>query len=118
MAITSINLGKLKFNWKGAWVSGTAYTRDDVVQYNGSAYVCLTSHTAGIFATDFTNLLWDLMASRGEQGLQGESGTISGASDVDITGLVDGSILIFDDNINKWVASTDLDQQSMDGGFY
>lgn len=38
--------------------------------------------------------------------------------DVDTTNLVDGSILIYDDNINKWVAATELEKQTMDGGFY
>lgn len=38
--------------------------------------------------------------------------------DVDTTSLADGSLLVYDDNINKWVASTDLSKQSMDGGFY
>jgi hypothetical protein len=46
MAITSINLGKIKFNWKGAWALGVAYVKDDVVRYNGSSYVCVTGHTS------------------------------------------------------------------------
>lgn len=118
MAITSINLGKLKFNWKGAWVTGTAYTRDDVVQYDGSAYVCTISHTAGTFATDLAAPYWNLMASKGDTGPQGPSGNITTAADVDASGLTDGSLLIYNDGINKWVASTDLTKQSMDGGFY
>lgn len=46
MAITSINLGKIKFNWKGAWALGVAYSKDDVVRYSGSSYVCVTGHTS------------------------------------------------------------------------
>jgi len=46
MAITSINLGKIKFNWKGAWALGVAYVKDDVVRYNGSSYVVVTGHTS------------------------------------------------------------------------
>jgi len=46
MAITSINLGKIKFNWKGAWALGVAYVKDDVVRYSGSSYVCVTGHTS------------------------------------------------------------------------
>jgi len=46
MAITSINLGKIKFNWKGAWALGQPYVKDDVVRYNGSSYVCITGHTS------------------------------------------------------------------------
>jgi hypothetical protein len=44
MAITSINLGKIKFNWKGAWGLGVTYVKDDVVRYNGSSYVVVTGH--------------------------------------------------------------------------
>lgn len=46
MAITSINLGKIKFNWRGAWTLGTDYVKDDVVRYNGSSYVVITGHTS------------------------------------------------------------------------
>lgn len=46
MAITSINLGKIKFNWKGAWALGVAYVKDDVVRYSGSSYVCTIGHTS------------------------------------------------------------------------
>jgi len=61
MAITSINLGKIKFNWKGIWQQNTAYVKDDVVRYNGSSYVCILGHTS---TTSFTNnnSKWDLMA--------------------------------------------------------
>jgi lipopolysaccharide export system protein LptA len=52
MSITSINLGKIKFNWKGAWSLGVAYVKDDVVRYNGSSYVCILGHTS---ATSWAN---------------------------------------------------------------
>jgi hypothetical protein len=61
MAITSINLGKIKFNWRGIWANGVAYVKDDVVRYNGSSYVCITGHTS--VPSFSTNVLkWDLMA--------------------------------------------------------
>jgi len=40
------------------------------------------------------------------------------ATDVDITDLDDGSLLIYKTNINKWKASTTLDQQDVDAGEY
>jgi len=46
MAITSINLGKIKFNWRGAWALGQTYVKDDVVRYNGSSYACIVGHTS------------------------------------------------------------------------
>jgi hypothetical protein len=60
MAITSINLGKIKFNWKGAWSLGVTYVKDDVVRYSGSSYVCTTGHTSATsWATNSSK--WDLM---------------------------------------------------------
>ena len=37
--MAQIDLGKLKFNWKGAWTTSTAYEVDDVVSYGGSTFV-------------------------------------------------------------------------------
>ena len=43
-----INLGKIKFSWKGDWAPTTAYAKDDVVKYGANSYVCVTSHTSGV----------------------------------------------------------------------
>ena len=44
---------------------------------------------------------------------------LSALSDVYImTNPEDGSLLVFDNNINKWVASTDMSKQNLDGGYY
>ena len=37
--MAQIDLGKLKFNWKGAWATNTAYEVDDVVSYGGASFV-------------------------------------------------------------------------------
>ena len=44
--------------------------------------------------------------------------SISNIADVDVTtnGKVNGSILIYKTNTNKWTASTTLDAQNMEGG--
>ena len=61
MAITSINLGKIKFNWRGIWGTSTGYVKDDVVRHSGSSYVCVTGHTSqSTFIADANK--WDLMA--------------------------------------------------------
>lgn len=39
-------------------------------------------------------------------------------SDVIISNPDDGSVLIYNGSINKWIASTTLDKQNVDGGFY
>ena len=44
--MAEFKLERFKFIWKGDWVSGTDYNRDDVVRVNGTSYVCLVTHTA------------------------------------------------------------------------
>ena len=34
-------LGRLKFHFKGDWVTGTAYIKDDVVRYGGNSFVAM-----------------------------------------------------------------------------
>jgi hypothetical protein len=47
-------------NWilKGAWVTLTAYVALDVVTVSGATYICTTSHTGGVFATDLAAGKW------------------------------------------------------------
>lgn len=54
----------------------------------------------------------------GPAGPIGPTGTnaISLATDVDVSVLVAGSVLVYQTSINKWVASTDLTQQNLDAG--
>jgi hypothetical protein len=60
MSITTLNLGRIKFVWKGAWTTSTAYIINDVVRYGGNSYTCLTAHTSNTWVGDSAN--WDLMA--------------------------------------------------------
>ena len=39
--MAQIDLGKLKFNWRGDWTTATAYEKDDVVYYEGTSYVVI-----------------------------------------------------------------------------
>ena len=39
-------LGRIKFQFQGSWLTGTAYIKDDVVKYGGQSYTCLVNHTA------------------------------------------------------------------------
>jgi alpha-tubulin suppressor-like RCC1 family protein len=36
-----INLSALKFTWKGQWQTATLYKKNDIVQFNNAAYLCL-----------------------------------------------------------------------------
>jgi hypothetical protein len=53
-------------------------------------------------------------------GLMGPAGatTIQGLTNVDITNLTDGGLLVYKTLVQKWVATTTLDAQNMEGGFY
>lgn len=59
--MAEFKLGRIKFVWKGAWQTSTAYYKDDVVSYGGVSYICVTSHTASNFDSDLANN-WQKMA--------------------------------------------------------
>lgn len=57
----------------------------------------------------------------GPQGIQGPVGTqgpIVSAPDVDSSNLANGSLLIYSTSSQKWVASTLLENQSLESGHY
>ena len=54
--------------WKGNWVTATAYAPSDIVHQDGNAYVCLVAHTSGVFATDLGSARWGLFAAKGAPG--------------------------------------------------
>lgn len=107
-------------DWKGAWVTATAYAVNDAVSEAGSAYICLVAHTSGTFATDLAASKWGIVASKGDTGATGATGAAgaNGANGVlssgsagttdnallraDGTGgnAVQGSALIVDDSGN------------------
>ena len=55
-------------DWKGAWTTTTAYSKDDMVREDGQTYICLVAHTAGTFATDLSMAKWELMVAKGTAG--------------------------------------------------
>ena len=62
--MAEFKLGRLRFVWKGAWVTATNYVKDDVIRYGGKSYICLTGHTSAVnFYTDFDSNKWSLMTS-------------------------------------------------------
>ena len=63
--MATVNLGNIKFNWKGAYNAGTAYAIDDVVSYNGSSYVCISATTGNL---PTVTAKWNVMATAGTNG--------------------------------------------------
>jgi hypothetical protein len=50
--MAEFKISRLRYTWKGTWVSTTEYNRDDVVRYGGASWVCIRQHTSTAFATD------------------------------------------------------------------
>ena len=72
--MATINLGAIKFNWKGAYNNSTAYTVDDVVSDSGNSYVCILASTGNAVSNA---TYWNLMAQAGTNGTNGtDVGTI------------------------------------------
>jgi hypothetical protein len=52
--MAEFKLGRIRFVWKGEWVTGDTYYKDDVVAVGGKVYICVIGHTASPdFFTDF-----------------------------------------------------------------
>ena len=71
--MATINLGAIKFNWKGAYNSGTSYAVDDVVSSGGNSYVCIQAHSNQ--AVGNATAYWNIMSSAGTNGTDGTDGT-------------------------------------------
>jgi hypothetical protein len=86
--MATVNLGSIKFKWKGTYAGGTAYTIDDVVSYNGSSYICIQAST-GNLPTD--TAYFEQMSQKGSDGTNGTDGT-----DLTTTLTTQGDILYRD----------------------
>ena len=61
--MSEFKISRLRFSWAGEWSDTTAYNKDEVVQFEGKAYVCLIPHTASGFYNDLNDIFpkWELM---------------------------------------------------------
>ena len=66
--MATINLGSIKFNWKGDYAAGTAYAVDDVVNSSGTSYVCVAASTGN---APPNSTYWNVMAQGGSDGSDG-----------------------------------------------
>ena len=67
--MATINLGAIKFNWKGPYNSSTTYAVDDVVSSGGNSYVCIQAHSNQ--AVGNATAYWNIMSSAGTNGTDG-----------------------------------------------
>jgi hypothetical protein len=70
----TINIGKVRPDFKGAWDSNTVYEAMDVVSYQGSSYTALSASSAGTIPSSNPSI-WDLSSAKGDQGDQGIQGS-------------------------------------------
>ena len=87
--MATINLGAIRYNWKGAWSNSTAYVINDVVSNGGNSYVAIQAGTNQ--AVGNATAYWNIMSSAGTNGTDGSDGT-----DVGTTLTTQGDILYRD----------------------
>ena len=94
--MATVDVGALRFNWKGAYSGGTAYVVDDVVSSGGSSYVCIQAHAAGTQAVSVA-AYWSIMSQVGNNGTNGTNGNNgTNGTDVGLTITTQGDILFRD----------------------
>lgn len=72
-------------NAKGVYSASATYVKNDLVNYNGNAYVCIVATSTGVLPTNTTN--WQLFVSQGAKGDKGDTGTTGAQGPTGATGL-------------------------------
>lgn len=75
-AINSLQL-PTSLAWKGQWQSGVSYVKNDLVEFGGSAYVCIADTEGMSSPIDTTK--WQLFAAKGANGATGAPGQMGPA---------------------------------------
>ena len=63
--MATVDLGKIRFNWTGAYNNSTAYVVNDVVSSGGNSYICILASTGNAVSNA---TYWSLMAQAGTNG--------------------------------------------------
>ena len=79
--MATVNLGRIKPVFRGAYSGSTAYVVDDIVTHGNESFICIQAHGAGTQATSQT-AYWTKLAAKGADG-----------TDVATTLTTDGDIL-------------------------
>ena len=103
--MATINLGAIKFNWKGAYNNSTAYVVDDVVSSGGSSYVCILASQGNAVSN---GTYWNQMSAAGTNGTNG--------TDVGTTITTQGDILYRDGSGLQRLAAGTNGQALLTGG--
>ena len=68
----TINVGRVRLSFTGAYNSSTAYTVHEVVFHSGESFVCIQDTTAGTAPTNTTH--WEKLVQKGADGADGADG--------------------------------------------
>ena len=67
--MAEFKLSRIRFTWRGPWISGYNYNVDDIIEQNGKTYVCKRVHTSATFTNDLVGAdisppspKWDLQS--------------------------------------------------------
>jgi len=74
--MATINLGRIKPVFRGAYSGATAYVVDDIVTSGGETYICIQAHGAGTQAVSVT-AYWTKLAAKGVDGALGTNPQLS-----------------------------------------
>lgn len=99
--MAQIDLGKLKFTWKGTWTTSTAYEVDDVVEFEGTTFIVIAAVAAtntlspkentGAFSIMAQGLAFKGAYSQSTTYLKGDVVTYNNQTFVLIAGTFNGS---------------------------
>ena len=64
--MATVNLGRIKPIWKGAWSNSTAYVVDDIVSHSNQSYICIQAGTNQNPST--ATAYWSILAAKGTDG--------------------------------------------------
>ena len=65
--MATLNLGRIKPVFRGAYSGSTAYVVDDIVTHGDESFICIQAHGAGTQATSVT-AYWTKLAAKGTDG--------------------------------------------------
>ena len=84
--MATINAGRVRPYYRGAWASGTTYSFFDLVTSGGNSYLCINTSGAPAGTAVTNTTYWALIAQKGDTGATGAQGPKGDKGDKGDTG--------------------------------
>lgn len=84
--MATINAGRVRPYYRGAWASGTTYSYFDLVTSGGNSYLCINTSGAPAGTAVTNTTYWALIAQKGATGATGATGPQGPKGDTGATG--------------------------------